>query len=94
MYGVKRFHQYLYGRNFTIHTDHKPLMYLFSENRLIPATASARVQRWALTLSGYNYQIQHRPGKTLGNADGLSRLPLPNSIKEVSTPAETVQLIE
>ena len=69
-------------------------MYLFSENRLIPATASARVQRWALTLSGYNYQIEHRPGTKLGNADGLSRLPLPNTIKEVLTPAETVLLME
>ena len=40
VYGIKRFHQYLYGRNFIIHTDHKPLMYLFNENRSIAATAS------------------------------------------------------
>ena len=94
VYGIKRFHQYLYGRNFIIHTDHKPLMYLFNENRSIPATASARVQRWALTISGYTYQIQHRSGTKLGNADGLSRLPLPTTIKEVPVPTETVLLME
>ena len=89
VYGIKRFHQYLYGRNFIIHTDHKPLMYLFNENRSIPATASARVQRWALAISGYTYQIQHRSGTKLGNADGLSRLPLPTTLKEVPVPTET-----
>ena len=74
-FGVKRYHQYLYGRKFIIYSDHKPLMYLFGEHRAISATASARVQRWALTLSGYQYSIVHRPGSQQGNADGLSRLP-------------------
>ena len=31
------------------------VIYLFSEHRAIPTTESARVQRWALMLSGYNY---------------------------------------
>lgn len=92
--GTTYVHQYLYGRPFTIYSDHKPLMYLFSENRAIPANASARVQRWALTLSGYQYTIQHRPGSQLGNADGLSRLPLPGRDVEVVQPAETVLLME
>ena len=77
IFGVKRYHQYLFGRKFVIYSDHKPLMYLFGEHRAISATASARVQRWALTLSGYQYSIVHRPGSKQGNADGLSRLPLP-----------------
>ena len=29
IFGLKRFHQYLYGRKFVIYTDHKPLSYLF-----------------------------------------------------------------
>ena len=45
MYGVKRFHKYLYGRPFVICSDHKPLIYLFGEHRGISATASARVQQ-------------------------------------------------
>ena len=94
VYGVKRFHQYLYGRSFVIYSDHKPLMYLFDEHRGIPMTASARVQRWALTLSGYSYSIAHCLGTKLGNADGLSRLPLPTAQKEVPQPPDTVLLLE
>ena len=43
--GVRKFHQYLSGRRFIIHTDHKPLMHLFEEHRGIPQLASARIQR-------------------------------------------------
>ena len=54
MFGVKRFHQYLFGRKFT---DHKPLQHLLSEERAVPPMASDRIQCWALTLSGYDYRI-------------------------------------
>ena len=94
IYGVKRFHRYLYGRRFTICSDHKPLMYIFGEKRGILQTTSARVQRWALTLMGYQYTIVHRPGEKLGNADGLSRLPVPTMIKDPPKPADTVLLME
>ena len=49
VFGVKKFHDYLLGRKFVIHSDHKPLQYLFSETRPVPPLASARIQRWALT---------------------------------------------
>ena len=51
VYGVKKFHQYLFGRSFTICSDHKALQHIFSETHPIPNLASARLQRWALTLS-------------------------------------------
>ena len=44
IFGVKNFRQYLLGRHFTIYSDHKPLQHLFSENKAIPAMASARIQ--------------------------------------------------
>ena len=91
---VKKFHQYLYGRHFTIISDHRPLQYLFNETKAVPAMASARIQRWALTLSAYNYNIQHRPGKQLANADLLSRLPLPGTIAVPPLPGETILLME
>ena len=78
VFGVKKFHFYLFGRKFTIYSDHKSLQYLFSESRPVPSLASARIQRWALTLSAYNYVISHRAGTANSNADGLSRLPLPD----------------
>ena len=58
VFGVKRFHQYLYGREMTMLSDHKPLQNLFSEFRVTPALASAKIQRWSITLAAYNYKIQ------------------------------------
>ena len=55
VFGVKHFHQYLFGHQFTIKSDHKPLQYLLGEKKGIPSIASTRLQRWALTLSAYNY---------------------------------------
>ncbi len=39
--------------------------------------AAARLQRWAIFLSGYDYNIQFKPTQAHSNADALSRLPLP-----------------
>ena len=78
MFGVKKFHQYLFGRQITITTDYKPLIGLFSEHKPIPQMESGRVQRWALTLATYEYSIVHKVGKAHANADALSRLSLPD----------------
>ena len=50
IFGVRRYHQYLYGREFELKTDHKPLIYIFSAKKGIPTLASGRIQRWALIL--------------------------------------------
>ena len=94
VFGVKRFHEYLVGHKFTIISDHKPLQYLFNEKKAIPQMASPRVQRWALTLSGYEYDIMYKPGKQHCNADMLSRLPLETAPKDVPVPGDTVVLLE
>ncbi|KAL5463687.1 hypothetical protein EMCRGX_G032610 [Ephydatia muelleri] len=96
IFGVTKFHQYVYGRIFTIVSDHKPLIYILGEKNAIPPMASARVQRWALTLSGYQYTIKYKEGITHGNADALSRLPCPctSDAKAQQTPGELVGLID
>jgi len=91
--GVKKFHTYLYGRPFVIRSDHQPLYHLFSEKKAIPLQASARLQRWALTLSTYQYSIQYKPGKLLANADALSRLPTPVTASSDVLPGELTQLV-
>ncbi|XP_064469840.1 uncharacterized protein K02A2.6-like [Ornithodoros turicata] len=75
VFGVTRFRDYLWGRQFSLRTDHKPLVGLFIESKAISSTAASRSQRWALTLSAYNYQIDYKRGRQNGNADALSRLP-------------------
>ena len=62
VFGVKHFHQYVYGRPFVIHSDHKPLIYIFDEKKSVPLMASARTQKWALTLGAYSYQIRYKAG--------------------------------
>ena len=72
VYGVKKFQAYLYGRKFTLVTDHKPLTSIFGPRKGVPAVAAARLQRWSLLLSAYNYDIEFRPTAAHGNADALS----------------------
>ena len=36
IFGVKKFHQYIAGREFEIFTDHKPLVYLFRKHKGVP----------------------------------------------------------
>ena len=43
VFGVTKFHVYLYGHPFTIYLDHKPLQHLFNPSKAISAMASARV---------------------------------------------------
>ena len=74
--------------------DHKPLQHIFSENKPILALAAARIQCWAFTLGGYNYQMQYKPGKDNSNADVLSWLPLSESPDNVPLPRETIFLID
>ena len=94
VFGVKRFHNYLFGRLFTLVTDHKPLVSLFNEQRAIPAHASARIQRWALILAAYQYGLRFRTTAQNSNADAMSRLPLPGPTGEPPVPAETVLLLD
>ena len=79
IFGMKKFHQYLYGRQFNLITDHKPLTAIFGPKKGVPSLAAARLQRWALLLSAYKYDISYKPSLEHANADGLSRLPLPTS---------------
>lgn len=76
IFGIHKFHQYLYGHTFTLVTDHKPLTTILGPKKGSPALSAARMQRWALLLSAYTYDIHFRLTQAHGNADGLSRLPV------------------
>ena len=44
IFGVKKFHMYLYGKSFILVTDHRPLVMLFGAKTRIPTLAAARMQ--------------------------------------------------
>ena len=78
--GIQRFHTYLYGRQFKIITDHRPLITICRK----PLNAApARLQRMFLQIQGYDFSIEYRRGEEMTVADALSRSPNPQQKEEV-----------
>lgn len=74
VFAVTRFHKYIYGRKFELQTDHQPLLAIFGSKSGIPAVTSSRLQRYALTLLAYEFNIKYIDTKHFGYADMMSRL--------------------
>ena len=94
VYAIRKFHSYLWGNRFTIVTDHKPLLGLLGREKPIPALAAARIQRWSLLLSAYNYDLEYRSGLENANADALSRLPIDADPQEESNIVNDIHMVE
>lgn len=73
VWAIKHFKPYVYGQEFIVHSDHKPLVYLFNISE-----ASDRLMRWRLLLEEYDFRVMYTPGKTNAVADALSRIELCN----------------
>ena len=54
---LERFHMYLYGKEFELLTDHKPLQVIFSPR----SKACAHVEKWILRLQSYKYKVVYIP---------------------------------
>ena len=65
----ERFHDYLYGGEFEVHTDNNPLTYV-----LMTAKLDATGQQWVASLANYNFKIFYQSGKPNVEADALSRI--------------------
>ncbi|XP_014673472.1 PREDICTED: uncharacterized protein K02A2.6-like [Priapulus caudatus] len=87
VFGVKKFHKYLYGRKFQLITDSEPLTAIFGPKKGIPSLAALRLQRWSLILMAYDYDIVYRRTSDHGNADFCSRMPS-TSTKDTALGAE------
>jgi hypothetical protein len=74
VFAVKKFHRMLYGRRFVLQTDHKPLLAIFGSKKGIPVYAASRLQRWALIMANYDFEIKYVGTEAFGKADVLSRL--------------------
>ena len=69
VWACERLNMYIFGRDFELETDHKPLKYIYSQK----SKPSARVERWVLRLQAYDFKVIYRPGRT-NIADAWSRL--------------------
>lgn len=74
IFGIKNFHQILLGRNFTLVTDHKPLLHLLGPKSAIPTMAAARLQLWTVLVSQYDYTIEYQCSKDNAVAGGSEDL--------------------
>ena len=72
VWAIKHSRPYLYGRRFTVRTDHASLRWLQSFHE-----PEGQVARWLECLSEYDFEVIHRPGTKHTNADALSRMPCP-----------------
>ncbi|XP_043264008.1 uncharacterized protein LOC122404149 [Colletes gigas] len=59
VYGFKKFYNYIYGKEITLRTDHKPLVFIFGPKQEIPLTTASRLQRWAYFLSRFSYKMEY-----------------------------------
>jgi len=73
----ERFNDYVLGVEFTLRTDHKPLVELLGKKPIYDLTA--RLQRFRMRLMKYKFNIVHIPGKEFFIPDNLSRDPMANT---------------
>ena len=89
LWACERFHAYLYGAEFELMTDHKPLECIFSPK----SKTCARIERLLLRMQPYKFSVKYIPGPK-NIADSLSRLLHPTSnLKEKSQTDEYVKWV-
>ncbi|XP_058817373.1 uncharacterized protein K02A2.6-like [Topomyia yanbarensis] len=77
VFAFNRFHFFIYGREFVVQSDHKPLETLIKRNI---DDVTPRLQRMILILLKYSgLSLVYTPGKNLLVADCLSRAALPET---------------
>ena len=92
IWGMEKFHYFLYGKKFTLETDQKPLVSIYKKHmvEILP-----RIQR--LIVRNFPYQpfdVQYRRGKEIPLADVLSRVtPTPVGEDGIQLPIVAVNLI-
>ena len=70
VWGIHKFELYLYGTNFDIQTDHRPLTYIQQSKGL-----NKRLMGWAMYLQDFRFRVVSIPGKENFGPDFLSRVP-------------------
>lgn len=73
-------------------TDHKLLLDLFNQNKILAQIIYLRVLRWDSTLATYSYDLEYGKGKGIVKADTLGHLPLKTPDCEINFQADALLL--
>ena len=71
VWGMEKFHYFLYGRKFILQTDQKPLVSIFRKHMI---DVSPRIQRITIRAWQYEFEPQYIPGRNNVISDALSRV--------------------
>ena len=74
VWSVEYFKYYLFGKSFTIITDHRALLSIMKEHRS-NKSYNGRLTRWIDRLLPFDFNIEHIPGAKMGLVDYISRQP-------------------
>ena len=71
VWATSHFKQYVIGKKLTLVTDHEPIKWILSTEKL-----PGKLARWALLLQEFDFKVEHRAGAENDNADCFSRFPM------------------
>ena len=74
VWSLKNFKNYLYGKDFSIITDHRAHLSILKEHRS-NKSYNSRLSRWVHRLLPYQFEIEDLPGAKTGLVDYISRNP-------------------
>ena len=84
VWACKRLKHFLVGKQFTLRSDHRPLIHIYGPNTSLRSEISPRLLKFSLKMMQFDFQIEHIPGKQNTIADSLSRMA--DSDPEVTVP--------
>ena len=70
---VRKWSHFLYGKKFALVTDHRSLAFMFDQTKR-SKIKNAKIELWRVSLSAFNYDIVHRPGKLNVTSNAFSRI--------------------
>ena len=73
-WAIEYFKYYLFGKNFTVLTDHRALLSVLKSHRS-NKSYNSQLTRWVDRLLPFDFKIEHIPGTRMGLVDYISRQP-------------------
>ena len=76
-FSFQKFHQYMYGKEALVESDHEPLEMIVKKPL---AAAPPCLQQMLLQLQQYSFELKFKPGKDMVFADTISYAYIPRAL--------------